>query len=132
MPRGRKPTPTNVKLITGNPGKRPLPVSEPRPTPRRIGPPKHLNADAQVEWARICEELHALGLLTGLDRVALAAYCQAYGRWAQAERALGKITNQADGLIIRTQSGNMIQNPLWWAWPTMPWPTWYAMPPSSA
>ena len=112
MPRGRKPTPTNVKLVTGNPGKRPLPTSEPRPRAERPAPPAHLNADAQKEWSRVSDELHALGLLTGLDRAALAAYCQAYGRWAQAERALGKITNQADGLIIKTQSGNMIQNPL--------------------
>jgi P27 family predicted phage terminase small subunit len=56
--------------------------------------------------------LTALGILSGLDRAALAAYCQAYGRWAQAERALAKMSNQADGLIIKTVSGNMIQNPL--------------------
>lgn len=111
-PRGAKPTPTNIKLITGNPGNRPIPKNEPRPHSRKPTPPAHLNADAQEEWARIADELDALGILSGLDRAALAAYCQAYGRWAQAERALAKMSNQADGLIIKTQSGNMIQNPL--------------------
>jgi len=110
--RGAKPTPTSVKIVTGNPGKRQLPKDEPQPKSRRPKPPAHLNADAQEEWERIEDELDALGILSGLDRAALAAYCQAYGRWTQAERALAKMSNQADGLIIKTVSGNMIQNPL--------------------
>ena len=110
--RGAKPTPTNIKLLTGNPGQRPLPKSEPKPRSRNPSPPAHLNEDAAKEWARIADELTAIGILSGLDRAALAAYCQAYGRWAQAERALAKVINQADGLIIKTVSGNMIQNPL--------------------
>lgn len=110
--RGPKPTPTNIKKLTANPGQRPLPTNEPQPKSRRPSPPAHLNEDAQQEWARIESELDALGILSGLDRAALGAYCQAYGRWAQAERALAKMSNQADGLIIKTVSGNMIQNPL--------------------
>lgn len=110
--RGGKPTPTNIKLLTGNPGNRPLPKNEPKPRSRRPQPPKHLNEDAKEEWARIEDELTALGILSGLDRAALAAYCQAYGRWVQAERALAQMSNKADGLIINTKNGNMIQNPL--------------------
>lgn len=110
--RGPKPTPTGIKELTGNPGKRALPKSEPKPRKARPQPPEHLNKDAKAEWARVEKEMASLGLLTGLDRASLAAYCQAYGRWAQAERALAKMTNQADGLVIKTQSGNMIQNPL--------------------
>ena len=110
--RGVKPTPTSIKKLTGNPGNRPLPSKEPKPKSRKPKPPAHLNDDAHLEWARVADELDALGVLSGLDRAALAAYCQAYGRWAQAERALAKMSNQADGLIIKTVSGNMIQNPL--------------------
>lgn len=110
--RGAKPTPTSIKLLMDNPSRRPVNPNEPKPRSRKPGPPKFLSEDAAEEWQRIAEELDALGLLSGLDRAALGAYCQAYGRWAQAERALAKMTNQADGLIIKTISGNMIQNPL--------------------
>lgn len=110
--RGAKPTPTNIKLLTGNPGKRALNKAEPRPKPVIPTPPPHMCGDAKTEWKRVCGELSALGLLSNLDRAALAAYSQAYGRWVKAERALAKMQNDADGLIIQTRSGNMIQNPL--------------------
>lgn len=41
-----------------------------------------------AEWKRIAEALNRIGLLTQVDRAALAAYCQAYGRWMEAERKL--------------------------------------------
>jgi P27 family predicted phage terminase small subunit len=53
--------------------------------------------------------------MTEIDRAALAAYCQAYGRWAQAERALARMAEKDalnSGLIIRTKNDNAIQNPL--------------------
>ena len=109
---GAKPKPTALKLVRGNPGKRPLGKAEPKPKPNVPTPPPHLCEDAVDEWQRVCGELAALGIISNLDRAALSAYCQAYGRWAQAERALAKMKNDAGGLIIQTQSGNMIQNPL--------------------
>ena len=78
-------------------------------------PPDHLNEDARAEWARIADELSVLGILTRLDRGSLAAYCQAYGRWRQAEAALSRMAERdatTDGLMIRTKGGNLIQNPL--------------------
>jgi len=111
-PRGVKPTPTNIKLLMDNPGNRGIPSREPKPRSRNPSPPAHLNEDAAAEWNRVKDELAAIGILSGLDRAALGAYCQAYGRWAQAEKALAKMSNSADGLIIKTVSGNMIQNPL--------------------
>lgn len=60
------------------------------------------------------QELGALGLLSNIDRAALAAYCQAYGLWVQAERALKAMArgNVTGGLLVRTTNGNAIQNPL--------------------
>ena len=37
--RGRKPTPTHLKLVRGNPGKRPLNASEPKPQLTLPSPP---------------------------------------------------------------------------------------------
>lgn len=113
--RGRKPTPTHLKLIKGNPGKRSLNPNEPKPELARPMPPTFLSDDAKVEWGRVVDRLFELGLMTDLDRAALAAYCQAYGRWAQAERALAEMGRQdqlTGALMIKTKNGNAIQNPI--------------------
>lgn len=113
--RGRKPTPSHLKLVKGNPGKRPMNTAEPIPVRDLPNPPTELTDDAKVEWGRVSEELYRLGLLTGIDRAALAAYCQAYGRWAQAERSLAEMAKRdplTGGLLVKTTNGNAIQNPL--------------------
>jgi P27 family predicted phage terminase small subunit len=104
---GRKPTPTALKLVKGNPGKRPVNQSEAKISLSEPTPPAFLCDDAKVEWGRVCSALYAAGLMTELDRAALAAYAQSYGRWAQAERELSLMT-----LTVSTTNGNDIQNPL--------------------
>ena len=39
-------------------------------------------------------QLHVLGLLTAIDVMVLAAYCQACGRWQQAEDALAAVAER--------------------------------------
>lgn len=115
MKPGTKPRPTRLKLITGNPGKRPLNRYEPAARASLPAPPAHLTDDALEEWRRVAAELHRLGLLSEIDRTALAAYAQAYGRWVKAERALSRMAEKdllTGGLMIRTSNGNAIQNPL--------------------
>ena len=71
--------------------------------------------DALEEWNRVAHWLHRIGLLSEVDRAALAAYAQAYGRWVQAERAIAKMAEKdqlTGGLMIKTSNGNAIQNPL--------------------
>lgn len=87
--RGRKPTPTHLKLVRGNPGKRALNKGEPQPPAGdTLMPPPFLNDDAKVEWGRVLGDLQRCGLVTTIDRAALAGYCQAYGTWAECDRAL--------------------------------------------
>lgn len=115
MKPGRKPQPTHLKLVKGNPGKRAINKEEPIPARQLPNPPAELSDDAKVEWGRVSEGLYRLGLLTGIDRAALAAYCQAYGRWMQAERAIAEMAKRdlvTSGLLIKTTNGNAIQNPL--------------------
>lgn len=87
---GRRPTPTALKALSGNPGKRELNKNEPKPAARIPPCPKHLNKEAKAEWRRISKELAVLGLLTMVDRAALAAYCQSWARWVAAEEELAK------------------------------------------
>jgi P27 family predicted phage terminase small subunit len=48
--------------------------------------------------------LWTLGLLSVLDTACLAAYCQTYSRWREAEEALAGDCD--GGLLITTQDGN--------------------------
>ena len=85
MPAGRKPIPSSLKLLNGNPGKRPLPANEPKPPPLAPKCPAWLHKDAKKEWKRIAPQLERLGLLSELDMTALAGYCQSYARYKEAE-----------------------------------------------
>jgi len=84
------PKPTNLKILEGNPGKRPLNLEEPQPSTEMPTCPAWLDHAAKLEWKRVCPELHRLGLLTTIDRVALAGYCAAYSRWVRAEKEIQK------------------------------------------
>jgi P27 family predicted phage terminase small subunit len=104
--RGRKPTPSAIKALEGNPGKRALNEREPRPEKKAPSCPKWLEPEAKKEWRRLAKKMEALGVLTEVDMAAFAGYCQAYARWKQAEE---RITDR--GLVIRTPSGYPQQVP---------------------
>lgn len=113
--RGPKHKPTALKLVQGTLRKGRVNEAEPQPDPALPDPPAHLCADALTEWRRVAPRLLALGVISRLDRAVLAAYCQAYGRWVQAEEALERFAKRdpaTRGLMIKTQAGNAIQNPL--------------------
>ena len=48
--RGRKPTPTALKVLEGNPGKRKLNDNEPRPEKKAPSCPKWLEPEAFARW----------------------------------------------------------------------------------
>ena len=111
---GKKPQPTFLKLVKGTPKGR-INKAEALPPRGLPTPPAHLSDEAKVEWGRVSQDLYDMGVLTKIDRAALAAYCQAYGRWQQAEEDLAdfaKTNPSLHGLVIRTKSGNHINNPL--------------------
>ena len=104
--RGRRPKPTRLKVLTGNPGKRPLNASEPRPDVAVPECPVELGPLARQEWDRMVGELAPLRLLTHLDRAALAAYCGAFALWAEATQAIQKY-----GAMVKSPTGYPIQSP---------------------
>jgi P27 family predicted phage terminase small subunit len=97
MKKGRKSKPTAIKRLEGNPGHRPLDKNEPKiAAGAPIERPCWLTEKAQREWRRIMSALRKTpGLLTTCDRAVLAAYCQAWARWREAEEAVGT------GLTVR-------------------------------
>jgi len=56
MAAGRKRKPTVLKVLEGNPGKRPLNKNGPKPKPVAPKTPKHLNSVAKKEWKRVAAE----------------------------------------------------------------------------
>ena len=104
--KGRKPKPTVIKLLEGNPGKRPINKKEPSPPKGAPSCPDWLLPDAQDEWGRLAPQLDNLGLLTAADMTAFAGYCQAYARWKEAEEFITQ-----HGTIFKTPSGYVQQVP---------------------
>lgn len=88
--RGRRPKPTRVRELEGNPSKRPYNRREPQPTEGRVTCPSWLSTKGKAEWKRITPELRRMRLLTIVDRAALAAYCQAYAELEEATEILNR------------------------------------------
>lgn len=103
---GRRPKPTALRRVEGNLGKRSYNADEPMPPEELPDCPSHLNAAAQEEWQRLAETLHCMGVLTMVDRAALAAYCQSWGRWVEAEEKL-----KTTPMLLKTATGYVQQSP---------------------
>ncbi len=97
--RGRKPTPSALRRGKGG---------DTGPTPPAALPrcPDHLSTVARKEWRRLAGPLHKMGVLTIVDRAALAAYCQSYARWVEAEERLAETP-----ILLKTPSGYVQQSP---------------------
>ena len=104
--RGRKPKPTAIKELEGNPGKRQLNINEPKPDKKAPECPDWLEDDAKQEWYRLSEQMERLGILTEVDMAAFAGYCQSYARWKAAEQFISK-----NGAIVKSPSGYWQQVP---------------------
>jgi P27 family predicted phage terminase small subunit len=114
--RGPPPQPLHLRVLRGNPGKRALRREvEPPREPECPEPPPFLAAYACDEWWRTAPSLHRLGLLTVADVNPLAAYCQAYARWREAEEVLAEMKARdplTKGLLVKTVAGDARRNPL--------------------
>ena len=104
--RGRKTKPTALKVLEGNPGKRPLNDREPVPPKATLKCPAWFLPEAKKEWKRLAPALEAMGVLTMADLTAFEGYCQAYARWKEAEAFITQ-----HGSIFQTPSGYVQQVP---------------------
>ena len=104
--KGRKPLPTSLKILKGNPGRRPLNPNEPQPDPGMPVMPKELSTKARKFWKRHAGAFYAKGILTKFDGVAFGGLCEALTMLEQANTLL-----ERDGLIIIGQSGFPTKHP---------------------
>ena len=103
---GRKPKPTAVKKLEGNPGKRKLNSKEPVPAKGIPACPDWLMPKAKKEWERLAELMNQMGVLTEVDMAAFAAYCQSYARWKEAQEHIN-----SEGATYETENGMQRPNP---------------------
>jgi P27 family predicted phage terminase small subunit len=110
--RGRKPKPTALAKLHGNPRQRGKAERADEPAPRiepdvgAVPAPAHLSDAAAKEWRRLMLELGRLNLVTVVDNGMLEAYCACYGRFIEAEAKVREM-----GMVVKTAKGNVIQNP---------------------
>lgn len=107
--------PTKLKILQGTTRKDRMVENEPEPENKIPSPPSHLNKTAVCEWERISVELFRLGLLSEIDRSALAGYCEAYSLWVEAceyKNEMAQKDPSNKGLLDTTSNMNVIQAPI--------------------
>lgn len=119
---GRKPVPTDLKIIRGNPGKRALPDPKIAVKVKAAAPeaPDHLTGPALKEWHRMIDALVEIKLMSKFDMAGLAMYCQAYGHWVEAELSFAECVKNdpnpaSRGFTILDAHGIPKVNPLFTA-----------------
>lgn len=113
--RGRKPVPTTLKLLRGNPGHRPPPPNEPIPPDLYPECPKHLGKEARRTWNRTVPVLYDMGVVKEINVAVLARYCEGNGQWVELKRELATIKSpetEKKGLTPRAEQYR-IQHTRW-------------------
>jgi len=108
--RGRKPTPSRLHELRGDPGKRHRNRDgEPRPDAleKAPAPPRHLNRRAAAVWRRVAPALVSMRLIAGIDSASLAGYCSAVATYEEADERL-----KTEPWTTHTARGGSRPNPL--------------------
>jgi len=104
-----KATPTALKLLKGNPGKRPISKDEPEfdsGVPER---PKWLSDPvAIVEWKRLTKLLSSAGVLTVGDGDTLAMYCYILSQIDAITKSIAENGHVAFDIKINSDTGEEI------------------------
>ena len=109
---GRRPQPTKLRILRGNPGRRRINPNEPQPPPAPDGfeiPPPEVEVDAlaATEWRRVVPILRVCGLASQAERSALIARCQQWSRYLEAQAKVREL-----GMIVKKGStGEPMVNP---------------------
>jgi phage terminase small subunit len=123
---GRPAIPDAVKLLRGK--LRSGSLNRNAPNPRRVEPemPAFLDKDARKEWRRLAPRMVQLGMLTEVDGLVFAGYCELLSEITRVNRQLKKFKGDflvdkvvevyeetdADGKAIRCERVEQKQNPL--------------------
>lgn len=100
--RGRRPKPTMLKLMMGNPGQQRMNQNEPMPATNLAEPPQWLTAEQRELWKYV--QIHSpRGLLKQLDRITLSVWICAADTYRKAATELAKEKNLLSKSALRYQ-----------------------------
>lgn len=106
MTKGRKPQPSKLNGLRGNPGKRRVKADGLIYETAIPDPPEYLDGLALIEWNTITQILAANNVISTADRAILAAFCSTFAQLSVEEEALKK-----EPSILKTDKGYEYLNP---------------------
>ena len=95
MRAGRKPKPTDLKILQGSKHKERINLNEPKFDKSMPECPTYLDKNAKEIWQEKAKELHQAGILTVIDSDSLAIYAQLFSRLLKLEKDIKK-----EGLML--------------------------------
>jgi P27 family predicted phage terminase small subunit len=103
---GRRPQPTALKVLRGNPSKTRLNEDEPKPPQGPVTEPESLSNAASMVWQELAPIATAMGTLTVADVSAFATLCE-----LESTRRLASRMKDAEGFMPFTVDGEDGQGP---------------------
>ena len=105
--KGRKPTPAALKVLAGNPGRRPIPNEpESAPLPSDDQPPEWLHDYAKDFYRDILDVVTGMGVATEADRLGIITLAQSLAEVKIANENMNKF-----GRVIKNSKGGAERNP---------------------
>jgi len=106
---GPKKKPTELEILQGKPGHRPINTKEPKPKPieKIPEPPKWMSSEGKKLYKRITPILTKFRLLTEADLETLNMGCDSYGNYVEAQQKLS-----VEGRVVLSSRGDMRDHPL--------------------
>lgn len=108
--RGPKPKPAHEKKLAGNPGKRPIGLDL-KPKLGVPEMPEWLLPVAKDKWREVVPLVVEMGVLALADGTLLAAYCQVYARWRDAEEKLDEQGTEIETTFANGDSKGVMTSP---------------------
>jgi P27 family predicted phage terminase small subunit len=96
---GPSPIPPTIRVLEGNPGKRPL-RAVPIATGLPVAPP-WLRGQARKLWHRLVPELVGAGIVGAVDAAALTTLCTTWAQLVDLDQLLSEPANRGDAGLQR-------------------------------
>jgi P27 family predicted phage terminase small subunit len=113
MGKGRKPTPSHLKVVRGTDRADRANPAEPKPGRARPSAPDHMSDRGREAWGYVVGVLDRMGVLTEADALAVELLCEARADWLSARDQIiagGGETYTTDAGLIKAHPAVAMRN----------------------